>query len=376
MAETCNGIDDDCDGVVDNGNPGGGASCSAGKGACLATGTMQCTSGSVKCNAIAGTPNTELCNGIDDDCDGVIDNGFPNKGSSCTVGTGMCQGSGTYVCSTSGTATVCNATPANPAASCTNTDLLASCSNGTPVSTSCAAMGLTCYNNKCQGACAAGTYQCTSRTESQKCDGTGAWNNNATCSPSASTTPTICDTNAGATYGTCIANPPYDLGNDNGAGRVAYSAFANLLLAQPVITNANVQVLGFGLVTTSASVGGTAYIGLYADSINSSTGQHEPGAFINRTAQIFLAASSSNQTKPAFTSASNINLTANTQYWIVTNLYQSSSENIVIYTSSTSDAAGAARSGTRTFEALSTLASGATMQVTGDIALFMQVQKY
>ena len=33
--------------------------------------------GSVACNAVAGTPSAETCNNIDDNCDGLIDNGLP-----------------------------------------------------------------------------------------------------------------------------------------------------------------------------------------------------------------------------------------------------------------------------------------------------------
>ena len=81
LAERCNNLDDDCDGAVDEDFPGRGASCSAGVGACFASGTVQCTAdqSGLACNATAGTPSPEVCNGLDDNCDGLIDNGI-----SCT----------------------------------------------------------------------------------------------------------------------------------------------------------------------------------------------------------------------------------------------------------------------------------------------------
>jgi hypothetical protein len=383
--ETCNALDDDCDGVVDegvtalcwadadsDGYAASAASSAVACGSCPAQTTALAPSGqNIDCNdsLVSVHPGaSELCNAVDDNCNGVVDEGF---GLGIACGAGACAG-GVIVCATDST-TRCS-TGSTEVCDGVDNDCNGVVDDGTAIST-CAAAGHTCYQGACAG-CAAATHQCSNSTVSQKCDGTGGWNNDAMCMPHAPTNPTICDSrSASSTYGTCIANPPYDIGNDSGSGRVAYGAFANLVLAQPFVTDADVQLLGLGLVTTSANVGGTAYIGLYADSIDSSSGQHEPGAIINRTPQLFLAAASNNLTKPAFTSATNVDLTANTRYWIVTNLYQSSSESIVIYTSSTSDSAGDARSGTRAFAALSTLASGATMKVTGDVALFIQAQR-
>lgn len=60
--EVCNTLDDDCDSFVDEGNQ------TCGVGACQRT-TSICAS----CNP--GTPSSEACNSVDDDCDGSVDEG-------------------------------------------------------------------------------------------------------------------------------------------------------------------------------------------------------------------------------------------------------------------------------------------------------------
>jgi MYXO-CTERM domain-containing protein len=84
--ETCDGVDNDCNGKVDD-VPGLGSTCTANGvlngGACHAA--FICVVGSpgmcdgVPCpNGLTcdqqGTPGVEVCNGIDDDCDGIVDN--------------------------------------------------------------------------------------------------------------------------------------------------------------------------------------------------------------------------------------------------------------------------------------------------------------
>ena len=78
VSESCNGLDDDCDGDIDEDFAGLGNSCSAGLGACLDTGVIQCLGdgSGVFCTAVAGTPTPEVCNGIDDNCNGLIDDGI------------------------------------------------------------------------------------------------------------------------------------------------------------------------------------------------------------------------------------------------------------------------------------------------------------
>jgi hypothetical protein len=63
IAETCNMIDDDCNGIVDDVDDPSTCRCSGG-----------------------GTPMDELCNGIDDDCNGQIDDGCTFISDACSDG--------------------------------------------------------------------------------------------------------------------------------------------------------------------------------------------------------------------------------------------------------------------------------------------------
>lgn len=76
-SEACNGVDDDCDGTVDPGcacNEGDERSCGTDLGAC-SLGVERCVGGTWgRCEG-AHYGSREVCNGIDDDCDGAIDDG-------------------------------------------------------------------------------------------------------------------------------------------------------------------------------------------------------------------------------------------------------------------------------------------------------------
>ncbi|HTM44812.1 MAG TPA: putative metal-binding motif-containing protein [Polyangiaceae bacterium] len=75
--ETCNNVDDDCDGEIDD-------------NAAPTCGVGLCRRYAEYCSATApcfpGTPSPEACNGLDDDCDGKVD-----QGSLCMGGL-VCQG--------------------------------------------------------------------------------------------------------------------------------------------------------------------------------------------------------------------------------------------------------------------------------------------
>jgi len=88
----CNGVDDDCDGSPDDGYVPQPTSC--GVGACASAGALTCASGQVHDTCMPGTPTLEVCNGngLDDDCDGAVDN-VPLPSAMATLSVAKIDGS-------------------------------------------------------------------------------------------------------------------------------------------------------------------------------------------------------------------------------------------------------------------------------------------
>jgi hypothetical protein len=118
--EVCNGKDDDCDGNIDEDNvcnsggcnPGASRKCGSKVGAC-SQGTQFCkANGSWSTCSGETKPSTEICDGKDNDCDGQTDEDFTNLSQSCSAGAGSCARTGRFVCKSDGSSVVCDAQPA------------------------------------------------------------------------------------------------------------------------------------------------------------------------------------------------------------------------------------------------------------------------
>ncbi len=221
-AESCNGADDDCDGTADDGYTcvqGASGSCTT---SCGTTGTHTCRA---DCTWSTCNPPAEICNGTDDDCDGLVDETFtcvPGVVGSCTTG---CGTTGSRTCTASCTWGTCNA----PAEACNGADddcdgscdeTFACCagSSGT-CTTSCGTTGTrncssscawsvcsppaeSCngVDDDCNGACDDGFACCAGSTGSclTSCGSTGT----RTCS-------------SGCAWGSCAAPPETCSGVDD-----------------------------------------------------------------------------------------------------------------------------------------------------------------
>jgi hypothetical protein len=111
QVEVCDGVDNDCNGKVDDGitcdcKPSGelrkcfsGPQKSANVGACK-TGTQSCTRGNEWSSCLAEVlPSAEICDGLDNDCNGKVDDGIacnckPGDSKNCYTGPSKNKGVG------------------------------------------------------------------------------------------------------------------------------------------------------------------------------------------------------------------------------------------------------------------------------------------
>ena len=111
--EECNGLDDDCDGDTDEGAavPAGG--CDGPDGGGCAGGTWACVEGALACvgDEHAGAP--ESCDGQDNDCDGLVDELWPSLGADCDGPDDDTCRRGEVACTADGLAVACDEDPAH-----------------------------------------------------------------------------------------------------------------------------------------------------------------------------------------------------------------------------------------------------------------------
>ena len=150
-ADTCNAVDDNCDGQTDEGNPGGGQACNDGLLGVCAAGTTSCSSGAIKCNQNV-QPSAEVCDGLDNNCNGSVDELF-NVGQAC--GVGACAG-GVTQCTPDQTSSLCSTASKAKAEICNMID--DNCDGNTDENDP--GGGIAC-NTGLQGECGYGTTLCT-----------------------------------------------------------------------------------------------------------------------------------------------------------------------------------------------------------------------
>lgn len=164
--ETCGNPnrDDDCDGMTDN-VPGVGQPCEnlAAQGICR-NGTRSCVSGVLTC--VTSEARAEICNTLDDDCDGTVDNGFtlatdPNHcgscGNACGQGETCCAGACVRVASSPDHCGTCGNACGEGLTCCGG-----ACTDLQNTKTSCGLCGRSCgMGESCREGCCCRGNQCS-----------------------------------------------------------------------------------------------------------------------------------------------------------------------------------------------------------------------
>ncbi len=161
-AETCNGVDDDCDSAADDGFECRRDDTEACMTTCGSMGVRTCSTSCAWGPCIAGS---ELCNGMDDNCNAVADETFEcvkDSAASCRT---TCGSTGTAPCSGSCTLGAC--TPPSEICNGVDDDCDAACDDGfaccrgATAPCSSLGMGFDSGTARCSNACSWDTSSCS-----------------------------------------------------------------------------------------------------------------------------------------------------------------------------------------------------------------------
>ncbi len=160
-AEVCDGKDNDCNGIPDDNALFVGQPCGAPLGEC-AKGKWVCKNGKLSCEG-GGKPKAEACDNKDNDCNGKIDDKVPGMGKACGDSVGECK-AGATTCV--GGKVICWGGKGPTAEVCDCKDN--NCNGKVDDKATCAHPKAKCVNCKCLMPCAKSEFPCPGGTKCHK----------------------------------------------------------------------------------------------------------------------------------------------------------------------------------------------------------------
>ena len=154
---TCNGVDEDCNGESDEDFVVRTTSC--GTGACVATGTLTCMDGEEQDSCLPGELAADdfTCNMVDEDCDGAMDEDYVSQSTAC--GVGACAATGETSCVLGVVEDSC--AEELPSAEACGNDTDDNCDGATDEDCDCNDSGISRSCGSAVGECSEGTQYCT-----------------------------------------------------------------------------------------------------------------------------------------------------------------------------------------------------------------------